>query len=117
MRSIVQAQYSDADKNGQGSIILKELQIEGARAYYKSRSEVFIPTTLWEETRHLENQIFDALPADHLADMMHQYEYFTNDSKFRVFSERSSERHFLIFTPVSIQANLFSYKSVKGNNN
>lgn len=56
--------FRDADKNGQGSIILKELNVSSARVYYKKMSEVYIPTTLWESTRHLENQIFDALPAD-----------------------------------------------------
>jgi hypothetical protein len=29
-------------------------------------SEMMIPTSLWESTRHLENQIFDAMPEESL---------------------------------------------------
>jgi hypothetical protein len=28
---------------------------------------MLIPTKVWEETRHLENQIFDAIPVERLA--------------------------------------------------
>ena len=42
----------------------------GVRLYYKPNSELFIPTTLWETTRHLDNQIFDAMPVESLTDLM-----------------------------------------------
>ena len=35
-------------------------------------SEMFIPTSLWEQTRQLENQIFDAMPVEALNDLMIQ---------------------------------------------
>ena len=31
---------------------------------------MFIPTSLWEQTKHLENQIFDAMPAEVLFELM-----------------------------------------------
>ena len=33
-------------------------------------SETFIPTSLWESTRHLEFQIFDAMPTEALQELM-----------------------------------------------
>lgn len=44
----------------------------GARVYYKKGAEVFVPTSLWESTRHLENQIFEAIPLDYLAEQMRE---------------------------------------------
>ena len=40
------------------------------RVYWKSLSEMFIPTSLWESTKDLENQIFDAVPLEDLRLMM-----------------------------------------------
>lgn len=53
-------------------MILKELNLTNARIYLNSMSELFIPTSLWEQTRHLENQIFDAMPVETLNDFMVQ---------------------------------------------
>ena len=36
-------------------------------------SEMFIPTSLWESTKHLENQIFDAVPLEDLRLMMNTH--------------------------------------------
>ncbi len=61
------AVYRDAERNGRGSLIVKEIALNGARVYYNYKSDMLIPTKLWEETRHLENQIFDAIPVERLA--------------------------------------------------
>jgi hypothetical protein len=59
--------YRDAERNGRGSLIIKEIALNGARVYYNYKSDMLIPTKVWEETRHLENQIFDAIPVERLA--------------------------------------------------
>jgi len=51
-------------------LIFRELTIQNFRIYWKSMSEMFIPTSLWESTKHLEYQIFDALPLEDLHGMM-----------------------------------------------
>jgi len=33
-------------------------------------SEMFVPTSLWEQTRHLEHQIFDAIDASFLKELL-----------------------------------------------
>ena len=53
-------------------LILKNLNIKDARIYINSMSEMFIPTSLWEQTRHMENQIFDAMPVESLNDLMRE---------------------------------------------
>lgn len=58
--------------NNGGILITKEINLTNARVYVNSMSEMFIPTSLWEQTRHLENQIFDAMPVDALNDLMIQ---------------------------------------------
>lgn len=49
---------------------LKELQISGVQCYWNSMSEMFIPTSLWESTRGLKYQIFEAMPASDLCEFM-----------------------------------------------
>lgn len=51
-------------------LIIKELMVKGAKLYWNSMGEMFIPTSLWEQTKHLEYQIFDAMPADVLYELM-----------------------------------------------
>ena len=41
-----------------------------AKIYYTHKSEMIIPYRVWEETRHLENQIYEAIPVDRLASQM-----------------------------------------------
>ena len=53
-------------------LILKNLNIKDARIYINSMSEMFIPTSLWEQTRHMENQIFDDIPVESLNDLMRE---------------------------------------------
>lgn len=59
-------------------MIIKEIALNGARVYYKYKSDMLIPTKVWEETRHLENQIFDAIPVESLAALMRQYDMNAN---------------------------------------
>lgn len=35
-------------------------------------AEMYIPTSLWESTKDLEFQIFDAFPLEELRHLMHQ---------------------------------------------
>ena len=48
-------------------MIIKDFALNSARVYYNYKSDILIPTKVWEETRHLENQIFDAIPVERLA--------------------------------------------------
>jgi hypothetical protein len=40
---------------------LKQLKITNLSFYWNSMSETFVPTSLWEQTKDLENRIFDAI--------------------------------------------------------
>lgn len=50
--------------------LLKDISINGFRFYWNCLSEMFIPTSLWEQTKDLRFQIFEALDADHLIGLM-----------------------------------------------
>ena len=52
-----------------------------------------IPNKVLEETRHLENQIFDAIPVERLAAYMRQYEMNTN--RYRHISPLSHSFNFV----------------------
>ena len=51
-------------------LIFREISIQNFKVYWKSRSELIIPTSLWEETKTMKNHIFDALPMEELKSMM-----------------------------------------------
>lgn len=40
---------------------LKQLKITNLSLYWNSMSETFVPISLWEQTKDLENRIFDAI--------------------------------------------------------
>ncbi len=40
--------------SGDTLLIIKELIIKDLRLYWNSMGEMFIPTSLWEQTKHLE---------------------------------------------------------------
>ena len=42
-------------------MLLKNCQIDNLRFYWNCMSEMYIPTSLWEQTRHLKYQIFEAM--------------------------------------------------------
>ena len=50
--------------------LLKDFSIKGFRFYWNCLSEMFIPTSLWEQTADLKFQIFEALDAEHLIGLM-----------------------------------------------
>ena len=47
-----------------------ELQIKNVKIYWNSMSEMFIPTSLWESTKHLQYQIFEAMDASQIHELM-----------------------------------------------
>ena len=57
-------------KNRPQNTVNKELSIKNVRVYWNSMSEIFIPTSLWEQTRGLKYQIFEAMDASFLKDIM-----------------------------------------------
>ena len=52
--------------------VLKDLKASGARVYWNCLSEMYIPTSLWESTRSLKYQIFEAMDASQLNELMAQ---------------------------------------------
>eukprot|EP00347_Sterkiella_histriomuscorum_P022380 403330690 len=90
-------QHLDQEKKDEGVIILKELSLTNARIYVNSMSEMFIPSSLWEQTRHLENQIFDAMPVESLRDLMKE-----------VFTRK--ENSFYLISEFNLFANFYIYK-------
>lgn len=50
--------------------IIKELSVKNVRVYWNSMSEIFIPTSLWEQTRTMQYQIFEAMDASLLKEIM-----------------------------------------------
>ena len=61
------------------NLIIKELIVKSLKIYWNSQSEMFIPISLWEQTKHLEYQIFDAMPADVLYELM--MDFFNPEDK------------------------------------
>jgi hypothetical protein len=50
--------------------LIKEFIVKNIGFYWNSMSEMYIPSSLWEETRHLPFQIFEAMPASQLREIM-----------------------------------------------
>ena len=50
--------------------VIKELAVKNIQVYWNSMSEMFVPTSLWEQTRDLKYQIFDAMDASFLKEIM-----------------------------------------------
>lgn len=50
--------------------LLKELKLTKVRLYWNCLSEMYIPSSLWESTRHMKYQIFEAMDAQQLNDLM-----------------------------------------------
>jgi hypothetical protein len=48
----------------------KELNIKNIKAYWNSMSEMFVPTSVYEQTRNLKYQIFEAMDASFLKEIM-----------------------------------------------
>lgn len=83
------------------SQLCKDFNLHGVRFYWNCMSEMYIPTSLWESTRHMKYQIFEAMDAQQLNDMMVQ-----------VFTDRGhSQFQFINQGPVSVTSQLHSYDS------
>jgi hypothetical protein len=52
------------------STTLKDLVVKNIKVYWNSMSEMFIPTSLWQQTKHMERQIFSALDPAFLKQIM-----------------------------------------------
>ena len=50
--------------------LCKDFNLTGVRFYWNCLSEMYIPTSLWESTRHMKYQIFEAMDAQSLNEMM-----------------------------------------------
>ena len=61
---------TEAPPRNPAGVVLKELWLKNLAIYWNSESEMYIPTSLWESTRHLKYQIFEAMPADSLKEIM-----------------------------------------------
>ena len=46
--------------------------MKNVRVYWNCLSEMYIPTSLWESTRHMKYQIFEAMDAQQLNELMVQ---------------------------------------------
>jgi hypothetical protein len=44
-----------------GEHLIKEINLQGASMYWDRSGEIKIPTSLWESTKDLEHQIFEAI--------------------------------------------------------
>ena len=64
--------YRQVEPTDKKDFLLKELEISKVRVYWNSMSEMFIPYSLWDANRELEFQIFEAMPADSLREIMLQ---------------------------------------------
>lgn len=65
-------------------ILIRETNIINMRVYWKSQAEMFIPNSLYESTKHLEKQIFDAIPLEDMRSLMRQA--FADDNLIEPFS-------------------------------
>jgi len=79
----VRVMPKDPDK-----LLIREKNLRGIRIYWKSPAEMFIPLSLYESTKDLENQIFDAIPLEDLRHMMQQS--FSDENLLEEFSLFSS---------------------------
>jgi len=50
--------------------MLKKCFVERLRFYWNCMSEMYIPTSLWEQTRHLKYQIFEAIDVGDLKGLL-----------------------------------------------
>ena len=70
--SFEQQNFSRIKPRDSAGLIFREISFQNFRIYWKTPSEMFIPKSLWESTRKLENKIFDAMSIEELSLMMKQ---------------------------------------------
>ena len=52
--------------------MFKDITALGCKFYVNSRSQVYIPTSLWELKQNMPNTIFDDLPPDLIMSLMQE---------------------------------------------
>ena len=76
-------------------LAMKNIALQGLEVYWNSLSEMFIPTSLWESTKHLEFQIFDAMPTEALQELM-----------LAAFGEQRNASHFCVLHKTDVMLQL-----------
>jgi len=76
------------------------LVIKNVKVYWNSMSEMFVPTSLWQQTKNNERQIFSALDPEFLKSIMVQAFYPERD-----------ETNFYLVEPFSVYISLNFNKS------
>ena len=76
--------YSGIQCRDYDDLIVRETNFTNVRVYWKSSAEMFIPNSLWESTKGMEKQIFDAISFEDLRNMMKQS--YADDNLVEPFS-------------------------------
>ncbi len=82
--------------------MIKEFNISNIKMYWNSMSEIFIPTSLWEQTRNNPDlQLFEAMDASFLRDvLMHD-----------AFNEKPSMVYNYLLQPFNVRTSINYKKS------
>ncbi|CDW78351.1 vacuolar protein sorting-associated protein 13a [Stylonychia lemnae] len=117
--SLGQNKPTQSKSNNDPLSMLKNCIIENFRVYWNCMSEMYIPTSLWESTRHLKYQIFEAMEVSDLRGFLlqpfnpgkqNQFQYLisptniTNQISYYKSEDKQNENTqiSLIFTPFEI---------------
>ena len=52
--------------------MIRETNVMNLRVYWRSSAEMIIPNSLWESTKDLKQQIFEAISLEDMRNMMKQ---------------------------------------------
>eukprot|EP00347_Sterkiella_histriomuscorum_P010120 403377528 len=88
------------DVNNDPLLVLKNCIIENLRVYWNCMSEMYIPTSLWEQTRHLKYQIFEAMEVSDLRGFLLQ-----------PFIKEHQETYQYLISSTSVQNQISYYRS------
>ena len=98
------------------NLMIRETNAAKLRVYWKSCAEMIIPNSLWESTKDLDQQIFDAIPLEDMCHMMKQsfsddnliepFDFYTNVS-YRMPPKRNIKdfKADVLFTKIDINVN------------
>ena len=67
--------------------LCKDFNLKGLRLYWNCMSEMYIPTSLWDSTRHMKYQIFEAMDAQQLNEMMIQAFTETGHAQYQFINQ------------------------------
>ena len=76
--------------------------MKNVRVYWNCLSEMYIPTSLWESTRHMKYQIFEAMDAQQLNELMVQ-----------VFTERGQSQFQFVLSNLTVNSQLHCYDNAE----